>query len=92
MRCKPVAATQKPILKVSTVVAWLVKLHWEIDWPVSFLINLTQTGVPLRYHRPRNGQGGEDRQLKFSSVTFQKKKSCMSLPNIMDACVWSRVD
>ena len=61
LRCKPVAAKQKLFLEVSKVVAWLVKLHYEIDWPVSFLINLTQTSVPLRYHMPRHGQVGRQK-------------------------------
>ena len=42
-----VAAKQKPKLKVSKVLAWLVKLHLGIDWPVCFLIDLTQKGVPF---------------------------------------------
>ena len=42
-----VAAKEKPKLKVSKVLAWLVKLHLGIDWPVCFLIDLTQKGVPF---------------------------------------------
>ena len=52
------AVKQKLMLKVSKVLAGLVKLHSGIDWPVNFQINLTQKGVPLRYPMPKVEHGG----------------------------------
>ena len=41
----PWLAKQKPIRILPSMPAWLVKLHSEIDWPVSYLSYLTQGGA-----------------------------------------------
>ena len=59
-RSRSVGVNQKLKLKWSKVPAPVVRLDLGIDWPVSFLTNLTEAGAhlghslmaacPLRYH------------------------------------------